>query len=402
MFTTEDVKKKSTYKKLLSVLLIMTFAISLLAGCGNKKEAATPTQEAEAADADNQSADSDAEDKDTQDKDTEEKDTQETGEATTLRIVAFNNMIAHVDSIVAKNAGLYEENGIKPEFTFNNSNPDNIQMLLQGKVDLVSAGATAVLQYIDQGSDIVIIGGQMSSGETLYCLPEREKEFAELNEETLKGKKVGVSRMNTGDIVFRKILKDKGVDLSTIEFVELDSQATVTQAVASGEVDLGINFLTYRDAAEQQGLVPLTHFDGDDEWPGFICCRMFTTRKNLEANRDAYKKAVKANIEAYALIQEDPDTAVKYALQDLSIDESTLRKQLFEYGHVGIGPNPDRKNTADFYQAMVDIGYSKGAVDINDYIDTSLYTEALQELIDENPDSQVYKDLWEESESTNS
>ena len=42
------------------------------------------------------------------------------------------------------------------------SNQDNIQALLQDKADLVSAGATAVLNYIDQGSDIVIIGGQMS------------------------------------------------------------------------------------------------------------------------------------------------------------------------------------------------------------------------------------------------
>lgn len=372
-------------EKVMAVLLTAALAVSLFAGCGSKVKTDAPAQSTE---------NSEAEQAENSDENEEEKDT--------LRIVAFNNMIAHVDSIVAKNAGLYEKNGIVPEFTFNNSNPDNIQTLLADKADLVSAGATALLQYIDQGSDIVIIGGQMSSGETLYCLPERADEFSELTQETLAGKKVGVSRMNTGDIVFRKILQDKGVDLSTIEFVELDSQATVTQAIASGEVDLGINFLTYREAAEQQGLVALTHFDGEDEWPGFICCRLFTTREKLEANRDAYKNAVKANIEAYALIQEEPDKAVEYALQDLSIDETTLRNQLFEYGHVGIGPNPDRKNTAEFYQAMVDIGYSQGNIDINDYIDTSLYTEALQELMKEYPDSQVYKDLWEESEATNS
>ncbi len=375
--------------KIITVLLTAALAVSLFAGCGSKEETEAPAQSTENAEA-------------KQPEDSAGNETENEGEKDTLRIVAFNNMIAHVDSIVAKNAGLYEKDGVIPEFSFNNSNPDNIQTLLADKADLVSAGATALLQYIDQGADIVIIGGQMSSGETLYCLPERADEFSELTQETLAGKKVGVSRMNTGDIVFRKILKDKGVDLSTIEFVELDSQATVTQAIASGEVDLGINFLTYREAAEQQGLVALTHFDGEDEWPGFICCRLFTTREKLEANRDAYKNAVKANIEAYALIQEEPDKAVEYALQDLSIDETTLRNQLFEYGHVGIGPNPDRKNTAEFYQAMVDIGYSQGNIDINDYIDTSLYTEALQELMKEYPDSQVYKDLWEESEATNS
>lgn len=374
-------------KKVLNTLLSATLIVGLFTGCGNSASTPTtqtaPTQVEPAV------------------KETAEPVAEEPVKSDTLRIVAFNSMIAHIDSIVAKNAGLYEKNGIIPEYTYNNSNPDNIQALLEGKLDLVSAGATAVLQYIDQGSDIVIIGGQMSSGETLYCRPERADEFAELTQETLAGKKIGVSRMNTGDIVFRKILKDKGVDLSSIEFVELDSQATVTQAIVSGEVDLGINFLTFREIAEAQGLVPLTHFDEDDEWPGFVCCRLFTTRENLEANRDAYVRAVKANIEAYALIQEDPDTAVDYTLKDVSIEESTLRNQLFEYGHVGIGPNPDRKNTAEFYQAMVDIGYSDGNVDINDYIDTSLYTEALEQLLEEYPDSQIYKDLWEESESTN-
>ncbi|QUO20884.1 ABC transporter permease subunit [Clostridiaceae bacterium Marseille-Q4143] len=66
-------------------------------------------------------------------------------------------------------------------------------------------GTSAVLNYIDQGSDIVIIGGQMSEGASLYALPDRASEFTELNEETLAGKKVGVTRLNTGDIAFRKM-----------------------------------------------------------------------------------------------------------------------------------------------------------------------------------------------------
>lgn len=81
---------------------------------------------------------------------------------------------------------------------------------------------------------------------------------------------MGVTRLNTGDIAFRKMLKDRGVDVSKIEFVELDSQATVVEAVKKGEVDLGIAFLTYRQSAEAQGLVPVSYLDGEEEWPGFI------------------------------------------------------------------------------------------------------------------------------------
>lgn len=384
-------------RKLLALLLTVTTLASLLAGCGSKEEATTATTET-AATAETEAT---TEEASTDSASEAEAAATETAEPVLLKTAVFNSMIAHIDSIVAQNAGLFEKYNVDSELTYNNSNPENIQALIEGKLDLVAAGTTAVFTYIDQGSDIVIIGGQMSSGETLYALPERADEFKELNQETLAGKKIGVTRMNTGDIVFRHILKQRGVDLSTVEFVELDSANTVVQAVATGEVDLGITFLTFRAIAEEQGLVPLTHFDGDDEWPGFVCCRLFTTREDLEKNRDAFVGVLKANIEAYALIQQDPDKAVELALKDISIDEDVLRNQLFEYGHVGISPNPDVKNSSEFYDAMVDIGYIDGNVDISQYIDASLYIEALEQLLEEDPDNEVYKALWEESEATN-
>jgi NitT/TauT family transport system substrate-binding protein len=241
----------------------------------------------------------------------------------------------------------------------------------------------------------------MSLGETLYAQADRADEFTELTEETLAGKKIGVSRMNTGDIVFRKILRDRGVDLSKIEFVELDSQATVTEAVVKGEVDLGINFLTFRETAEAQGLVPISQLDAEDEWPNYICCRMFTTREKLEENREAYVRALKANIKAYELIQTDHEKTLELATENYDIDEEILENEIYGYGHLGLSPNPDALNTSEFYQAMVDTGYAEGNVDISDYIDTSLYIEALDELLAEDPDNEVYLELKAESDATN-
>lgn len=319
-----------------------------------------------------------------------------------LRVIAVNNNVAHIDSVIAQYAGLYDKNGLDTTMQFNPSNPDNIQALLADKADLVSAGSSAVLNYIDNGSDIVIIGGQMSLGETVYVRPERAEEFKDLyNPNTLYGKKVGVTRLNTGDVAFRKILKDKGLDLSKIEFVELDSQATVTQAVIKGDVDLGINFLTFRDGAEKQGLVPVSQLDAEDEWPNYICCRIFTTRDKLKQTREAYVDAMKANIEAYSLIENDKEAAEKAARQGIDLDDDAYQKQVYQYGHIGLSPNPDRKNTKAFFQAMVDVGYSKGNVNIDDYIDTSVFEDALEELLKADPENKTYQALKAESESTN-
>lgn len=361
-------------KKFLSLALTAALTAGLLAGCGSSDTAKDSSDSAKS-------------------------DT--TTESTTLRTLAWNSMVGHIDSVIAYGAGYYEDEGLNIEMTYNNSNPDNIQALIQDKADLVSAGATAVLNYIDQGSDIVIIGGQMSEGASLYALPERADEFKELNEDSLAGKKVGVTRLNTGDIAFRKMLKDRGVDVSKIEFVELDSQATVVEAVRKGEVDLGIAFLTFRQSAEDQGLVPVSYLDGEDEWPGFICCRMFTTRDKLEANRDAYVKALKANIKAYALIEQDEDKTLEVALKELETDEETIKSQVYDYGHIGFNPNPDVKNTSEFFQAMVDIGYSEGNVDIKDYIDATVFEDALDELLEEEPDNAVYQELKADDEATN-
>ncbi len=318
-----------------------------------------------------------------------------------LRVLAWSTSVGHLDTVIAYSAGYYEEEGVNAEFLYNNSNPENVQALLEDKADLVSAGATAVFQFIDQKSDIVIIGGQMSSGETVYSLPERADEFKELNEETLAGKKVGVTRMNTGEIAFKKILLNRGVDISKIEFVELDSQATVTQAVAKGEVDLGINFLSFRSSAEKLGLAPVSQLDAEDEWPGYICCRIFTTKEKLAENRDVYVDAMKANIKAYELIQTDHEAALDAAEDGMELEREEIDSQVYSYGHLGLSPNPDRKNSAEFYQAMVDVGYVDGNVDINDYIDTTVYEDALAELLEEDPDNEVYQALLEESNETN-
>lgn len=391
-------------RKVVSVILATTLTIGVLSGCGSDNSANVPVSTEEAGAAAEEvtaNVEEGAVAENGEDLVTENVTGEDSWETVALRARAANNAISHIDSVVAKNAGFYEGEGLDVELAYNPSNPENIQALLADQADLVGAGSAAVLNYIDEGADIVIIGGQMSLGETLYVQADRAEEFSQLTEETLAGKKVGVTRMNTGDIAFRKILLDRGVDLSKIEFVELDSQATVTEAVIKGEVDLGINFLTYREVAEAQGLVPISQLDAEDEWPDYICCRLFTTRDKLEANREAYVRALKANIKAYELIQTDQEATLKAAEEAYSIEEDILINELYGYGHLGLSPNPDVKNTTQYYQAMVDIGYTEGNVDIADYIDASLYIEALDELLAEDPDNEIYLALKAESDATN-
>ncbi len=379
-------------KRLVTSIISVAMALSLVA-CGSSS--ATPATPATNNDGSTTTEETSA----TQEAPEQTNEVSEANEPIALRAVAYNSIVAHLDSAIAKEAGYYDEEGLDVTMTYNNSNPENIQALLEDKLDLVSAGSTAVLNYIDQGADIVIIGGQMTEGVALFSLPERADEFKEINEASLAGKKVGVTRLQTGDIALRKILKDQGADLSKIEFVELDSPATIIEAVKKGEVDIGSLYMTFRETAELQGLVPVLHLD--ELWPGYTCCRLFTTRDKLDANRDAYVAAVKANIRAYSLIQQDRDKTLELAKHVMEIEDDVLTSQVYDYGHLGLNPSPDVKNTTRFYEAMVEIGYAQGGIDFSEHIDPSLYIEALDELLEEEPDNVVYKQLKEESDKNN-
>jgi NitT/TauT family transport system substrate-binding protein len=320
-------------------------------------------------------------------------------ETVSLAGVCTNTSVGHLNTILAKTAGLYEKEGVDVDLTYlNTGNADIIQSVLSGKADFGASGSTSVLTYIDQGEDIVIIGGAMTNGASMYCLPERAEEFSEINEETLAGKKIGVTRMQSGDIAFRAYLNDQGVDLSKIEFVELDNCNTIIEATLKGEIDLGIVFMTYRPIAEEQGLAVAAHLD--DLYNNFICCRLFTTQKELEANREAFVKLVKAQIEAYNIIQTNPEETHS-ALSEIEFSEEDFDLLLYDYGHLTNNPNPARTDIEKFYISMLNIGYVENGVDVDEYIDTTVFEDALGELLEEEPDNEIYKELKKLSDETN-
>ena len=110
---------------------------------------------------------------------------------------------------------------------------------------------------------------------------------------------------------------------------------------------------------------------------------------------------MKANIKAYELIQTDHEKTLEVAQKGIELDKDVLEDQIYNYGHLGLSPNPDVKNSVKFYEAMTDIGYAQGTVDLHDYIDASVYIDALNELLAEDPDNEIYKELKTESDATN-
>jgi len=302
---------------------------------------------------------------------------------------------------VADAQGYYKEAGLDVKLNpLNGSSLELINAVTTGKIKAaIYGGTTASLTLIEGGNDLVIIGGIMSEGAALVTTPENVNKWQEFSNATLSGKKIAVTRTQSGDITFRKYLKDHGVDISKIIISELDSPPTIIQAVLKGEVDAGIVYVQYRKLAEQQGLKIVKHID--ELSPGYICCRVVTTRKELKENRKDFVAFLKGQIRAYKTFKEDHARTVEIAHKAYEVDAGMLESEFYEYGHFNIIPDPYKKKIKDFYQGMIDVGYAKGTIkDLDYYIDTTLYRDALNQILQEYPNDPVYlelKKLYEEN-----
>ncbi len=218
-------------KKTLAILLAFLL-LCMLSACGGGSKAPEPAQEAET----------------------------EPAAATELRTlqVGYAPLLGCSLWFIAQELGYFNDYGLDLDMILYSSNADHIAAIQSGQLFCGQTGGTASYAAMAQGTDLSIWGGQMHEGSGIICQPEDVeiyKDFA-----NYKGKKIGLVRMSTGDVVFRYGLIKAGLsigyegDNADVTIVELDSAGTITEAVKKGEVDCGGSWIPNLKNAEAQGL----------------------------------------------------------------------------------------------------------------------------------------------------
>ncbi|WP_295156319.1 ABC transporter substrate-binding protein [uncultured Ruminococcus sp.] len=320
---------------------------------------------------------------------------------TKVSIVAGTAGGASILPVVAAYGEFDKEYGIDFQLQTIDTAADTLAATESGKVEIAGYSSAAPLSYIADGHDLRIIGGLMLDYETIITTPENQDLWKGDITQVIEGKTIGVNRTNSGDIALRGWLVDQGVDLSKVTYKELDSPATVVEAVKKGTVDAGIINGGYYRPAEEQGLVNVRFIKeiiGND----FICCRQIVSPENAENNHDLYVKVEKALIKAYALYQTDHEKTLELAKNYIVTDPEELNFILYECGDLYLSPDPNIQGIYDYYEGMKASGYidSNSDVDITQYVDTSIYKEALEALVKEEPDNEQYKRLQSEFKET--
>lgn len=271
-------------------------------------------------------------------------------------------------------------------------NIDQLMAVSTGKIDLSnSVGTTAPLILIEQGNDLVIIGGTMAEGAALIAKPENVAQYDKFKPESLYGKKVGVNRASSGDLALRGWLYRQGADLSKISFIELGGYPVILEALRKGEVDVANVPTIWRITAENQGFPVFLHID--TLVPHFPCCRITTSRKNLDAQRADYVAFLRAMIRAYKFFSQEHEKSLDITSKYFDAGRETLENIYYLYGHYTHSPDPERERVLEFYQSMVTVGYGKGTGDVPSHIDSSLYQDALGQILAKNPGDPFYLEL---------
>lgn len=297
---------------------------------------------------------------------------------------------------VAKEQGFFADQGLNVELSSFTNSADGTNAIIAKKIDVGGFGL-APLIFISKGVNETIIGGQMGEGAAVFTTPEKASQFKDL--QSFKGKTVATVRAASGDIHFRGALQDAGLDLKKdLTIQELASPAAVVEALKSGKVDAGVLWTPYTETAPNQGLVLLWYTD--QYYPKHPCCRIAVLTEELNANRDTFVSYEKALIRAYKFTKSNPDETLTAVAKYVQINQTDLSNAI-NSPHFYISPDPNTKAIEKTYDLMKSIGYINTTVNIDDHVDSTVYKQALDELIQQNPNDSVYQQLLADYQTQN-
>ena len=327
-----------------------------------------------------------------------DKETESETERATLKVAMLGKDIKSACVIMAKELGYFEEENLNVQFEKVNSLPDGLTAVSMDKLDILPYGIIPSCSFISQGTDVVIFGGTISEGsEGITAGNEKYTELLQF-----EGKKIACFRMETGHMVLKDLLREAGVDA---EFIYMDSQQSIVEAVNKGETDIGIVNSGYGYVAEQGGASVAFHVS--DFRADFPCCRQTASRTAVTEKRAELVRYMKAVLRAYDTYVNDRDTTIStltaYSGQDDAYVEAIMYGTEDYDNAMIVSLDPNKKKVSEFYEIMKANGdiSADTEYDINDYIDISIYEEALQELIDEGANDSLYRGLMEQFEVNN-
>ncbi len=355
---------------------------------------------------------------------------EENGEAATqdhgiLKVSFMTGNIRIAVNILALEKGYFAEEGVTVE-PVNIGGQDALTAIngSDDQLDILNTGFVPDLQAIGSGYDITVIGGTAVEGGAIIAKSGNAAAYQDvdkiINIDAVTSAKLGFVRNESSWVVTRQYLLDNGVSEETIAAIEEEGsgnisyyqdETAVAQAVQKGEVDLGFlpleYALLYGDAYELEVVTPAGALQEN-----YVCCREVTSSAKLAAKKDAFVAYETARIRAFEYYKQgETDEAVRKDVVDTVVNYSGKEADYVEtylYGGVTkYATDPNEKGIVKYVEAAVNSGLLSsagidfGTYDITQNIDTSAYAQAINDLVEREPENEFYAQLKTQFEADN-
>lgn len=355
---------------------------------------------------------------------------EENGEAATqdhgtLKVSFMTGNIRIAVNILALEKGYFAEEGVTVE-PVNIGGQDALTAIngSDDQIDILNTGFVPDLQAIGSGYDITVIGGTAVEGGAIIAKSGNTAAYQDvdkiINIDAVTSAKLGFVRNESSWVVTRQYLLDNGVSEETIAAIEEEGsgnisyyqdETAVAQAVQKGEVDLGFlpleYALLYGDAYELEVVTPAGALQEN-----YVCCREVTSSAKLAAKKDAFVAYETARIRAFEYYKQgETDEAVRKDVVDTVVNYSGKEADYVEtylYGGVTkYATDPNEKGIVKYVEAAVNSGLLSsagidfGTYDITQNIDTSAYAQAINDLVEREPENEFYAQLKTQFEADN-
>lgn len=332
------------------------------------------------------------------------------GEVVTLDVGLLGTGIKPVGVLVARALGYFEEEGVNINFQQVSSMNDAYTAVSTGDLDVYLFSSTAAATFISQGvTTLRVFGGTAAEGSEIMAA--KGSGIVLDSPDDFVGLTIGCFMAETGQMVLKNYLMEEGYTIGApgegadVSFVYYSDTSSGIAACVNGEYDLVLTNSCLGYYADDYGVdVVATVSDFVSPYP---CCRQ-TCNSDTYANEfDALVRFEIAAMRGHAYALENEEETLDILEEYSGEDRDFLRAQV--YGTDSYTPDmrlsldPDKDACVAFYEAMANIGEIQPVTEINwgDYVVTDVYSTALAELSQREPDNALWAEMSDYFEGHN-
>jgi len=226
---------------------------------------------------------------------------------------------------IAKEAHLYEKNGIDVDPVFIGASSALIQSMLSGAADMAGSGGPSIISNVLQGGNIIHVTAMVPRfTQSIMVKPEIKKP------EDMAGKKIGVSRLGTVTHFALQTAID-GYGVKGVTILQMGGQPEAVVGLVRGSIDGAVFSPPYNFQLKKQGYNELVSPNDLQKLTAFITNGIIVRRSVVEKDKDPVIRLIKSTAEAIKLISTDREFTKRVITKWMPLKDPDLLEQVYRF-----------------------------------------------------------------------